>query len=57
LLTTDRQDSNEENKNLTTRKVNLTQQQSTKMTGEHIHRQKKGLVVQEVTRTEIRISV
>lgn len=44
-----RQHSNKENIYLTIRKVNLTWQQSTKMIGEHIRRQEKGLVEEEIT--------
>lgn len=45
----DTQQSNEENKNLTIRKVNLTWQRSTKMIAEQIHRQKKCPVAEEIT--------
>lgn len=45
----DRQHSNKENKNLTTGKVHLTWQQSTKIIGEHIHRQEKSLIEEEIS--------
>lgn len=53
----DRQHSNGGNKDVTTRKVNPTWQQSTKMMGEHVQRRETGLVAEEITSTEMSITV